>query len=50
MLLIDVKGVFDHVARNCLLSMMKIIRANGDLICWIESLMSDRSVALVIYA
>lgn len=35
MLLIDVKGAFDHVSRGCLLQTMERIDANIDRILWI---------------
>lgn len=48
MLLIDVKGVFNHVSRNSLLITMDGKRADRDLVRLTESFMSDMSVDLVI--
>lgn len=48
MLRMDVKGAFDNLSRNCLLQTVEKIDADGDLMRWTESFMSDRNVSLVI--
>lgn len=48
MLLMDIKGAFDHVCRNCLLRSMDDMGVDRDLMRWTVSFMSDRSVGLVI--
>lgn len=47
-LLIDVKDAFDYVSRNFLLPTMEGMSADGDLMQWTESFMSDRREGLVI--
>lgn len=46
--LIDIKGAFDYMSRNCLLRTIDDIGTNGNLMRWTESIMSNRSVGLVI--
>lgn len=46
MLLIDIKEEFDHISSNILLRTMKSKGADGDLMRWTVSFMSDRSVSL----
>lgn len=48
MLLIDVKGAFDNVSRNCLLRTMNTMDSDGHLIQWNEFFISGKSVSLVI--
>lgn len=48
MLLIEVKGAFNHVSRNCLPQTMEKIDAGSDLIRWTESFKSNRNMNLVI--
>lgn len=48
MLLMDVKGVFNRINRNCLLRTMENMGADGDLMCWTESFILGRCVVLVI--
>lgn len=47
-LLMNLKGAFDHVSRNCLLNNMESIGVNEDLMRRTELFMSYRSVGLVI--
>lgn len=47
-LLIDLKVSFDLVSRNCLITTMEGLRADGDPMRWTRLFMSDRSVNLVI--
>lgn len=42
LLLIDVKGAFDYVSRNCLSRRMTFLGADNDLVGWVESLLTDR--------
>lgn len=46
----DVKGAFGHISRNCILRTIQRIEANGKLMRWTQSFMSNRSVGLVIDA
>lgn len=48
MLLVDLKGAFDHISRSCQLCTIEGMRAEGDLIRWTESFMSDRRLGPVI--
>lgn len=48
MLLINVKGTFDHVGRHCLLQAMEMMNTDGDLMRWTEFLIPDRCTSLVI--
>lgn len=47
MLLMDVKRVFNHVSRNCLLCTLKGISVDKNLMRWTQSFMSERVVCLV---
>lgn len=49
MLLIVIKGPFDYVSRSCLLLILDRMDADGSLIRWTDSFMSDRSVSLIIF-
>lgn len=44
----DLKGAFNHVGRNYLLSTMEGIEADEGFMRWMESFMSDINVGLVI--
>jgi len=44
----DIKAAFPSVARGRLVHAMKGKRIDGDLIRWTESLLSDRTVEMVI--
>lgn len=46
-LLINVKGAFDHVSRSYLPRTMEDIETDADLMRWTESFMADRKVGLV---
>lgn len=48
LLLMDVKGAFDHVSRNQLLRRMRDMKVDGNLIKWVGSFMTDRRLQLVI--
>lgn len=48
MLLINVKGAFDHVSWSCFLHSMQEMGTDRNLMRWTESFKSDRSVRLVI--
>lgn len=48
LLLMDVKGAFDHVSRNQLLRSMRDMKIDGNLIKWVGSFMTDRRLQLVI--
>lgn len=48
MLLMDIKGAFDHVSGNCQLCITEDMEADGDLMRWTESYISDKMVGLVI--
>lgn len=48
MLLIDVKGAFYHIGRNCLTRKMEALGAEADLVRWTGSFMSERKVSLVV--
>lgn len=48
MLLIDVKGSFDHISRNCLSRTMERMGADGHLMRMTKSFISNSSVGLVI--
>jgi Reverse transcriptase (RNA-dependent DNA polymerase) len=45
-LLLDVKGAFDHVAKNQLLAILKRLRLPVNLISWISSFLDDRQLRL----
>ena len=45
-LLLDVKGAFDHVAKNQLLAILQRLRLPGNLILWISSFLDDRQLRL----
>ncbi len=45
-LFLDVKGAFDHVAKNQLLERLKALRLPISLIAWIASFLSDRTLRL----
>jgi hypothetical protein len=45
-LLLDVKGAFDHVAKNQLLAILKKLRLPSSLVTWIASFLSDRQLRL----
>ena len=47
-LFMDVKGAFDHVARNQLISRMVELDIDGDLIRWTRSFLTDRKIQLII--
>ena len=47
-LLMDVKGAFDYVSRAKLVQRMNELGIDNDLIGWIQSFLTDRSVELVI--
>lgn len=48
MILMGVKGEFDHVSRNCLLRTTEGMSADGDQMSLAESFMSDRNMSLII--
>lgn len=48
LLLMDVKGAFDHVSRCGLLHRLVDMGADGNLIAWVESFLTDRRLRLVI--
>lgn len=48
MLLMDVKGAFNHVSRNELMRKMEAMSADGDLVRWTGSFMEERKVSLVV--
>jgi len=45
-LFLDVKGAFDHVAKNQLLSILQSLRLPANLIAWVSSFLSDRQLQL----
>ena len=45
-LLLDVKGAFDHVAKNQLLAILHKLRLPTSLISWVSSFLSDRFLGL----
>ncbi|RDL42413.1 uncharacterized protein BP5553_02392 [Venustampulla echinocandica] len=45
-LLLDVKGAFDHVAKNQLLSILKDLRLPTSLASWVQSFLSNRLLRL----
>jgi ribonuclease HI len=45
-LFLDVKGAFDHVAKNQLLAILKRLRLPPSLIAWVSSFMENRSLRL----
>ena len=45
-LLLDVKGAFDHVAKNQLLAILYKLRLPTSLISWVSSFLSDRFLGL----
>ena len=45
-LLLDVKGAFDHVAKNQLLAILHKLRLPASLISWVSSFLSDRFLGL----
>ena len=47
-LFMDVKGAFDHVNPDRLVSRMGELGLDGDLICWTQSFLTDRKVQLTI--
>ena len=47
-LFMDVKGAFDHVAKNQLISQMAELDIDGDLIRWTRSFLTDRKIQLII--
>lgn len=47
MLLIDVKGAFDHVSRNGLMCKIEVLGADEDLVRWTGSFELERKVSLV---
>lgn len=48
LLLMDVKGAFDHVSKNCLLQHMEMKDVEGNIISWVQSFLTDRRLQLVI--
>lgn len=48
MLLIDIKGAFDHVSCHCLLHTIEGIKADGDWMQWTQLYILNRRVALVV--
>ena len=47
-LFMDVKGAFDHVSKRQLISCMVELGADGDLVLWTKSFLTDRKVQLII--
>ena len=45
-LFLDVKGAFDHVAKNQLLAILQNLQLPTSLISWISSFLADRSLRL----
>lgn len=48
LLLMDVKGAFDHVSRGYLLRRLKEVGIDGSIVEWVRSFMTDRRLQLVI--
>jgi len=45
-LFLDIKGAFDHVAKNQLLASLKYLRLPGSLIAWVSCFLSNRTLRL----
>jgi len=48
MLLMDIKAAFPSVAKGKLVNLMKVRQIDGDLIRWMESFLSERTVEMII--
>lgn len=48
MLLMDVKGAFDHVSRYELIRKMEAMEADGELVRWMDLFLSKKMVSLVV--
>jgi hypothetical protein len=47
-LLIDIKAAFPSVAKGRLVNLMKVREIDGDLVRWMESFLSERTVEMII--
>jgi hypothetical protein len=47
-LLMDVKGVFDHVSRTCLTDRLQGLEADPELVRWTNSFMTEQKASLII--